>query len=36
MMENMKAELVVETIRSPMKRWKLPEGTIFHSDRGSQ
>ena len=36
MMEHMKADLVVETLRSAMMRWHFPEGTIFHSDRGSQ
>lgn len=36
MMEHMKAELVVQAIRNTMKRWQLAEGTIFHSDRGSQ
>lgn len=36
MADNMKSELVVKTIRQAMKRWHLPEGTFFHSDRGSQ
>ncbi len=36
MMDNMKAELVVQAIKNMMKRWHLPEGVIFHSDRGSQ
>lgn len=36
MADNMKSELVVKTIRQAIKRWHLPEGTIFHSDRGSQ
>jgi putative transposase len=32
----MKADLVVDTIRQMLKRWELPAGCIFHSDRGSQ
>jgi putative transposase len=36
MMEHMKAELVAQAIKNAVKRWHLPEGTIFHSDRGSQ
>lgn len=36
MMEHMKAELVMQAIKNAMKRWHLPEGTIFHSDRGGQ
>jgi len=32
----MKADLVTDTIRQMLKRWKLPVGCIFHSDRGSQ
>jgi putative transposase len=36
MMEHMKAELVIQAIKNAMKRWALPEGTIFHSDRGCQ
>lgn len=36
MMERMKADLVTETIRQAMVRWRLPQGIIFHSDRGSQ
>jgi putative transposase len=32
----MKADLVTDTIRRMVKRWKLPVGCIFHSDRGSQ
>lgn len=36
MSEQMKAELVAHTIRKALKRWILPEGCIFHSDRGSQ
>ena len=33
---HMRSELVVQTIRQAMTRWRLPEGTIIHSDRGSQ
>lgn len=36
MMEHMKADLVIQTIKNAMKRWALPKGTIFHSDRGCQ
>lgn len=36
MSEQMKAELVAHTIRKALKRWTLPKGCIFHSDRGSQ
>ena len=36
MSERMTKQLVLDTIRSAQKRWKLPAGTIFHSDRGSQ
>lgn len=36
MADNMRSELVLDTIKRAMKRWHLPEGTIFHSDRGSQ
>jgi len=32
----MTKELVIATIRAAYKRWHLPKGTIFHSDRGSQ
>jgi putative transposase len=32
----MTKELVLATIRAAYKRWCLPMGTIFHSDRGSQ
>ena len=32
----MKKELVLDTIRSAAKTWKLDKGVIFHSDRGSQ
>jgi transposase InsO family protein len=34
--DNMSRALVVETINAAQKRWKLPPGTVFHSDRGSQ
>jgi putative transposase len=33
---NMKAELVMDTIVKAVRRWKIPGGSIFHSDRGSQ
>jgi putative transposase len=33
---NMKAELVMETIVKAVRRWNIPGGSIFHSDRGSQ
>jgi len=36
MSERMKADLVADTIRQMLRRWKLPVGCIFHSDRGSQ
>jgi putative transposase len=36
MADNMRSELVVNTIKQAQKRWHLAEGTIFHSDRGSQ
>ncbi len=36
MADNMRSELVENTIKQAMKRWNLPEDTIFHSDRGSQ
>ena len=32
----MKAELVLKTIGKAIKRWRLPKGCIFHSDKGSQ
>jgi len=35
MSDRMKADLVVDTIRQMLKRWELPAGCIFHSDRGS-
>lgn len=34
--EKMKTELVAQTIKMAQERWQLPEGVIFHSDRGSQ
>ena len=34
--ENMKKELVLQTLKAAQDRWRLPEGVIFHSDRGSQ
>ena len=34
--DNMSRSLVVNTINSARKRWHLPPGTLFHSDRGSQ
>ena len=36
MCEHMKADLVTKTVRKAIKRWRLPEDCIFHSDRGSQ
>ncbi len=36
MSSNMKKELVIQTIEQARRRWNLKEGTIFHSDRGSQ
>ena len=32
----MKKELVTDTIKAAVDRWKIGKGTIFHSDRGSQ
>lgn len=32
----MKAELVEEAIQKAVRRWDIPKGCIFHSDRGSQ
>lgn len=32
----MKKELVLKTMEQAQKRWHLPAGTIWHSDRGSQ
>lgn len=34
--ERMTKKLVLDTIRAAHMRWKLKEGAIFHSDRGSQ
>jgi putative transposase len=34
--ERMTQQLVIDTIRAALKRWRLPQGCIFHSDRGSQ
>lgn len=34
--ERMTKDLVITTIRAAQKRWHLPSGVIFHSDRGSQ
>ena len=36
MANNMRSKLIEDTIKQAMKRWHLPEDTIFHSDRGSQ
>jgi putative transposase len=36
MADNMKSDLVVQTIKKAARNWDLPEGCIFHSDRGSQ
>ena len=36
MSDHMKAELVLDTIRKVVLSWDIPEGCIFHSDRGSQ
>ena len=36
MEHHMRAELVIKTIRKATKRWDIPVGCIFHSDRGSQ
>jgi putative transposase len=36
MADNMKAELVTETIRKAKRRWNLPRGCIHHSDLGAQ
>ncbi|MEA4872362.1 MAG: hypothetical protein VB076_06065 [Synergistaceae bacterium] len=33
---NMKKEFVIQTIEPVRRRWSLKEGTIFHSDCGSQ
>lgn len=34
--ERMTKELVIKTMQSVKQRWHIPEGTIFHADRGSQ
>jgi transposase InsO family protein len=34
--DNMKKELVIDTLKSAIKRRKPPKGLIIHSDRGSQ
>lgn len=34
--ENMKKELVLNTLKAAQNRWHLPSGVIFHNDRGSQ
>jgi len=34
--EHMKADLVVQTIKKALRRYAIPKGCIFHSDRGSQ
>ena len=34
--ERMTHQLVMETIRAALKRWRLPQDCVFHSDRGSQ
>jgi putative transposase len=34
--KSMKKELVLQTMEQAQKRWHLPAGTIWHSDRGSQ
>jgi len=34
--ERMTKTLVLDTIKAAKKRWRLPQGVIFHSDRGSQ
>jgi len=34
--DNMGRALVIDTINAAHKRWRLPPGTVFHSDRGSQ
>ena len=33
---NMKSDLVINAIIQAKKRWNIPKGTIFHSDRGCQ
>ena len=34
--KRMKADLVLRTVAQAKQRWNIPEGVIFHSDRGSQ
>ena len=34
--ERMTKQLVLDTIRATVKRWRIPKGAVFHSDRGSQ
>jgi len=34
--ERMTQQLLMDTIRAALKRWPLPKGCVFHSDRGSQ
>jgi putative transposase len=34
--ERMKSDLVVDTVNKAVRNWSIPEGCIFHSDRGSQ
>ncbi len=34
--ENMRKELVLQTLQAAQDRWHLPADVIFHSDRGSQ
>ena len=34
--DTMEKSLVVNTINASRRRWNLPPGTVFHSDRGSQ
>ena len=36
MSEHMKADLVVKTIKKAIRRYDIPKGCVFHSDRGSQ
>ena len=36
MADNMRSELVIDTIKQAKRRWNLGDGTIFHNDRGSQ
>ena len=34
--ERMTKDLILDTIKAAKRRWHLPKGIIFHSDRGSQ